>query len=115
MIRGLYADWFEGFVIWVPLPRLGPPVDRDGVTAYDCEANALPTLPSGLGLNRVRSFTISLTSVVKHEQHPFLLVLHFLSASIVVMPTHKSFLSDTIFQNCNFAFCCCLIAIFVLF
>ena len=26
---------FEGFVNWVPLPRLGPAVDRDGVTAYE--------------------------------------------------------------------------------
>ena len=33
LIRGLYPDWFEGFVNWVPLPRLGPAVDHDGVTA----------------------------------------------------------------------------------
>ena len=25
---------FKGIVNWVPLPRLGPTVDRDGVTAY---------------------------------------------------------------------------------
>ena len=24
---------FEGFVNWVPLPRVGPAVDHDGVTA----------------------------------------------------------------------------------
>ena len=29
LIRGLYPDWFEGFVNWVPLPKLGPAVDRD--------------------------------------------------------------------------------------
>ena len=33
MIWGLYPDWFEGFVNLVPLPRLGPAVNRDRVTA----------------------------------------------------------------------------------
>ena len=30
---GLVSRWVEGFVNWVPLPRLGPAVDCDGVTA----------------------------------------------------------------------------------
>ena len=28
----IYPDWFEGFVNWVPRPKLGPAVDCDGVT-----------------------------------------------------------------------------------
>ena len=34
LIWGLYPDWFEDFVNWVPLPRLGPAVDLDGVAAF---------------------------------------------------------------------------------
>ena len=34
LIWGLYPDWFEGFVNWVPLPKLEPAVDSDGVTAF---------------------------------------------------------------------------------
>ena len=33
LIWGLYPYWFESFVNWVSLPRLGPAVDWVGVTA----------------------------------------------------------------------------------
>ena len=33
LLWGLYSDEVEGFVNWVPLPRLGPALDRGRVTA----------------------------------------------------------------------------------
>ena len=80
--------------------------------AWQCFLLKMKCFVTGLDLNLAYFIKISLTPAVKHEQHPFLLVLHFLSASIVVMPTNKSFSRYTIFQNCNFTFCCCLKAIF---
>ena len=33
LIWGLYPDWLRALAIGFPLPRLGPAVDHDGVTA----------------------------------------------------------------------------------
>ena len=67
--------------------------------AWQCFLLKMKCFVTGLDLNLAYFIKISLTSAVKHEQHPFLLVLQFLSASIVVMPTNKSFLSVYYFSK----------------
>ena len=73
MIWGLYSDWFEGFVNWAPLPKLGPAVDRDGEKAELLKYSSTLGVPdSAYAQFNIVSDTCHLAPYYFYSDKPFL-------------------------------------------